>query len=1227
MALRSLLSRSRILILVDDVYSEDSLMEILRMDGPFALVCTSRAKLSGLTGLITFIELGQLPARDGAELVKAVSGPERLTDEQVAALVEACAGHPLALHVAAAYLARRPKAVIDPFLTDITNPERGVRALRAGQTALEPVLESSFAALDAEQADLFMTLGMLPYMSVTTDIVTAMTVGPDELDETRIQSVFDLLDSLFELSLIEQVEQDRFVLHEILHRFARLKSASATPQRREEVIQRASQMMAARANSATRSIGFVDKEASIPAQSNEEALRQLNADRPGCIALAEEASHHGLWGPVALIAATATPSLRLGGHWREIERLFRCLLQAGSATENSEWTATALHNLGLTAAHLGATKEASSLLVRSAETARGAKDPFHYFMARLSLGTFLINLGRGSEAIPHIRCGLRFWRSINDREMLSHALENLGQANLIAGRLDRAERYLRDSRRLREAADHPSLHGHQTLAVVLRRSGRLAEAAQVILGDLARARAIGDRAGEAIALMELANIPEQERPAGVPAQLLEAALVVYRGMGDVHGEIRALLRLGQQATERAELQQAVEHFADCARLATDIGEHQTAAQAAASLGTLHGGIGQVEEAEVCFADARAMASLTDNRLVEAHVLRERAQFLRHQGKYREAVTALTEAVGLLQGTEDKGALYSARAALGEALVVSGRWQAGARELEPIATLPEGEVSSGTKSQALRSLSVLYSRRGLHREAESAATRALEQVQRAGDRRAVLTCRMALANVHARNHDDAQALDQYEKAAEAAAELSDVQVLLTARAMAAVSRLKNGEEERAATAMTALLPLAEQLGMQALKATLHANLGIHYLCSDANELALTELRAALTIAESLGDHALRATCLLNLARSYRGLNQNEASRDHARQAFDLYQQLGDWSDTAAALLLLLKLYIHENPESNPHLRRIGELLGDDKPINKRTLEAWNSLISSLHSSDPEATPIIEQPVSTNGRTISVSAEVRRGLAGIDVQKMIGRLSNSRQSCLACNLAIDEQGRAELILLLHPAAEHLIVRLEHPHCGKSRVIQLKGRAPSDPEINMETECIIFGGDTAGIIIDCYGGWGFTEDGNLHDLVLDRFRQDGFMDLQAALGKGSHSAGLAELPAHAGSSVRAHLKNHVLALTDPHGEELVRMPLDFLPRWYRKAVEGTLIVLIGRNLQGMAAEDNSYLTKAISAGNVIGAVVPLTVTRPSRNSRCPCMRRKGRKFKHCCGRKTPN
>ncbi|WYB30164.1 hypothetical protein V6574_09070 [Streptomyces sp. SM1P] len=52
-------------------------------------------------------------------------------------------------------------------------------------------------------------------------------------------------------------------------------------------------------------------------------------------------------------------------------------------------------------------------------------------------------------------------------------------------------------------------------------------------------------------------------------------------------------------------------------------------------------------------------------------------------------------------------------------------------------------------------------------------------------------------------------------------------------------------------------------------------------------------------------------------------------------------------------------------------------------------------------------------------------------------------------------------------------------------------------------------------------------------------------------------------------------------------------------------------------------MTADDPTYFLRAMDLGHVVGATVPLTVVRPSRNSTCPCMMRTGRKFKDCCGK----
>ncbi|MFB6441714.1 tetratricopeptide repeat protein [Streptomyces sp. NPDC056411] len=1223
--LRATLSRSKVLLLIDDIVSEEALLDILQMDGPFALVCTSRAKLSGLTGLVHLIELGPLPARHSEELVRAVAGPTRLTDGQTSSLAEACGGHPLALLVAAAHLARRPRVSVDRFLDDITSPDRGLRALRAGQTAVEPVLERSFAALSPEQAELFTTLGILPHMSVTPDVVAVATASQVELDETQFDAVTELLDSLFELSLIEQIDEDRYVFHEILHRFARHKSASAPTERRESAIRQTCLMLAVRARSATESIGFMDKDAKVPAQGNADALHLLTADRPGAVAMAELARQHQVWGPLVLLASNLTASLWHGSHWNDLDRVYRCVLEAGTQSDDPEWTATALHNLGMAASHLGDSEQAAELFQRSAETAYNADNPYMMHLAQLALGSLLINLGRARDAIPYLRSGLPFWRIIKDNRVLAQALGNLGQAHLAIGQLRRAEQYLHNSSSLtRTDGSNADLWNRGALAALLRKTGRMAEAAREASLDVERARAVGSREWEAKALMELAETPPEERPDSAPFQPVETALAIYRDTGDVQGQVRALFRLGSQAAERADIHQAAEHLGECTNLAAGIGDYEHAAGALAYLASYHGGIGHLDDAETYFADARDMARHLGNPIVLAQTLQKNAEYLWHLGRIGEAVTYLTEAVRLLEGTEEKRVLAQVRAALGEALIVAGRWQEGAQALESVVSVMSDDASPATRAQASRALAVLYSRRGLHREAMSTITQALDECERAGDKSAILHCRMALGNVHARNEERSEALDQYGKATELALEQKDLHVLLTARSMAALCRLHGNEKEQAVADIAKLMPVTEQLGMQSLEATLHLSLGVHHAHSSDHEKAVTEFCKALALIEQFDDDTLRAPCLLNLARSYRALGDTERSRTHAREGFALHHELGNWSDAGEALLLLGRLYWDAAPDAGDPT--LNELLGAEQQVDSRVLEAIHTRLRRVRDgSVVKADREVSRSVA-GMRKVNVSDAVRQALTGIDIKQLTAHLANSRQTCAACNLLIDETGEAELLLLHHGKMNRLKVRLAHPHCVASRVIQLKGRTPKEPKIVFEVECILFGGDRAGVIADCYGGWGSYGDGQIEDLVLGSYREAGFTSLQTMLQvKDSQPLDMRDIPGVKSSGVQARLEDNNLSITGPHGQLLHRIPLNFLPRWYRKAIEGSLIVVAGRNLQGMAADDPSYLVRAMALGRAVGAAVPLTVVRPSRNSPCPCNMRAGRKFKHCCGSST--
>ncbi|MEV8419428.1 tetratricopeptide repeat protein [Streptomyces niveus] len=1222
--LRATLAEQRVLLLVDDIVSEKALLEVLQMDGPFALVGTSRAKLSGLAGLVCCFEIGPLPTGHGETLVKTVVGPSRLTDAQVSDLAIACGGHPLALHIAAAHLARRPKVDADRYLRDIASPDHGLRALRAGQTAIQPVLERSFVDLDSDQARLFTVLGMLPHMSITADVAGAARATREQIAEIRTEDVTELLDELFELSLIEQVGEDRYVFHEILHRFARFKSASAPTESRETAIRHACLMAAARAQSAAESIGFTDKEATDPAPSNVEALQQLQADRPGAVALVELARDRQIWNPLVVLAADLTASLWHGSRWVDLERVYQCVLEAGTRSDKPDWSATALHNLALASAHLGDSQHAADLFHQAARTAHVAGNLHLMLLAELAMGSLLINLGRARDAIPYLRHGLPYWRLSESRQVLSQALGNLGQAYLAVGQVRRAEKYLRNSHSLSNTDTAADLGSRGALSALLRAEGRMGEAAQQAVRDIELARAVGSRAWEATALMALGDTPSQERPDSAPGDPIEAALAIYRDTGDIQGQVRALYRLGSQAAGRAEIDTAATHLGDCVHLAGSIGDYEHASQALAYLAAYQGGAGHVSEAESQFTQAQDMARHTGNPVVVAQILQKNAEFVWHTGRIGQAVTLLTEAVSLLEHTEHKQATAQARTALGEALLVSGRWQAGASMLEQVVSITSSDALPHTKAQAHRALAVLYSRRGLHTEAKTMITRALDACERAKDASALLRTRMALANMHARNEEWFEALNEYRKAEELAKAQMDLHILLTAKTMAAVSLLHGDDPNQAVADLNHLLPTARQLGMRSLEVAIHVNIGVSYSDSGENSSALEEFLKANTLIEELDDDTLLAPCLMNLARSCHALGQIDTARKYARDAFGVHQRIGGWSGAGEALLELARLHAEDKAETTEPT--IDDLLGVQNLLDRRVLESIRTRLRTVARNLPfPASDEHPRPATTaDARRINIAPSVHRELGGLDITQMLARLANSRQKCEACQLVIDEVGEAELLLFRHPEMGHLLVRLAHPHCVASRVIQLS-KAPKEPKIISEVECILFGGDKAGIIVDCYGGWGSTDDGSVRDLVLDSHATAGFANLRSFLDglKDGDALNLGTISRVDNSDVRASLEGHKLSVSGPSGALLRSMPLNFFPHWYRAAREGTLIIVIGRNLQGMAADDISYLLHAMESGQAVGGSVPLDVVRPRRNAPCPCMMRTGRKFKHCCGR----
>jgi tetratricopeptide (TPR) repeat protein len=517
---RSLTAIRRLVVLLDDAATAAQVRPLLPAGGNVTAV-TSRRRLPGLTvdGCCP-VHLEPLAPEAAVELLADTLSDGRVDEqpEDARALVELCAGLPLAVRVAGARLATRPGRRIGTMVRALGEERRRLEALAIdGDHDVLATLDVSYRSLPDPAARLYRLLGLHPGREFDSSAAAALC-APDGAAATH-------LDVLHDASLLVEAPGERSRFHDLVRLHAAAKAEEDEPaHERAAAVRRIADHYLA---SATRAEEILDPQHRTMARDYgptpvvvaevgpdpEAALDWLERELPTLMAVLQQASGAGfptvcwqladaLWplflrrkfyaewaaahraglaaarelgdtvAECRMLTSGGVGEMGAGNPGRALEMFERAAHLFLSADDGLGHART-LNYRGLALQRLGRPRRAAEFFRRAAAELPVHGDRRAGGLAALNLAALALDEGRAEEALLHAGAARGTLDEAGDTYNAARAATCMGRAHLALDRLDPAEDLLAAATAaLRGVSAYEAARALGALAEVAERHGR-----------------------------------------------------------------------------------------------------------------------------------------------------------------------------------------------------------------------------------------------------------------------------------------------------------------------------------------------------------------------------------------------------------------------------------------------------------------------------------------------------------------------------------------------------------------------------------------------------------------------------------------------------------------------------------------------------------------------------------------------------------------------------------
>ncbi|WIM96188.1 BTAD domain-containing putative transcriptional regulator [Actinoplanes oblitus] len=431
-------ARRRLLVVLDNAASSSQIADLLpTAPGSLALV-TSRRRLAGLDGA-RVESLPVLAPDEAVALLEQIAGERvRAEPEAAAEVVRRCGLLPLAIRLAGARLAHRPRWRVADLLRRLS--EAALPELAAEDRTVTGAFALTYGQLRPPLQRVFRLLGVHPGADFDALAVAALAdLARDTAEE--------MLDDLVDVHLVEEPEPGVFRLHDLMREYAGMLAAELPAGDRAAALTAVLDFQLHAAIAATipshRAILTRDLGAPVAARPDLVAgdpIARLERERPNLVAYVEAAGRTDYaW----QIPRAVWHQMFYRGYMDDTRRLQLLALAAAQASGSRSAIATTANYLASVYGRAGQTDKAEEYLLLSIRLREELGEIDATSVGYSNLGTIYLSQGRLAEALETVQTVIRLHTRFGDLGSASSTLAIAADIFAALGRPEQALHYAR----------------------------------------------------------------------------------------------------------------------------------------------------------------------------------------------------------------------------------------------------------------------------------------------------------------------------------------------------------------------------------------------------------------------------------------------------------------------------------------------------------------------------------------------------------------------------------------------------------------------------------------------------------------------------------------------------------------------------------------------------------------------------------------------------------------